>query len=206
MLFRQWSVSAYPHTSTVESWSCTGLRCEIQIVNNSCFPKIVLIMKFCPARGQKMSIHKCYLAGFNETSTVRHAQTLRLQRRLRFLAKILKKKKNLLQLQLGSCFAPAVCWTVFHVSEWNSPTVHLKTASSHLFLESWGSLWPWLFCYAAPSSAGSSWWGSLNFHLKRSVCLRRGWWTKKLGQLTCLLACLHFCRCDSAGYSADLLC
>lgn len=89
-------------------------------------------------------------------------------------------------MQLGSCFAPAVCWTVFHVSEWNSSTVHLKTTSSHLFLESWGSLWPWLFCYAAPSSAGSSWWGSLNFHLKRSVCLRRGWWTKKLGQLTCV--------------------
>lgn len=206
MLFRQWSVSAYPHTSTVESWSCIGLRCEIQIVNNSCFPKIVLIMKFCPTRGQKMSIHKCYLAGFNETSTVRHAQTLRLQRRLRFLAKIQKKKKP-----------PAVAARVVFCSCG--------------LLDCISCLWVELSHCSSQDGQLSSISRVLRFIVAVIILLRRiffcwlimvrfiklspetfcmppeGMMNQKARPADmCLLACLHFCRCDSAGYSADLLC
>lgn len=104
-------------------------KCELRVAVASRFPKIVLIVKFRSARGQKMSRYKCYLDGINETSTVCRAQTLRFQRGLRFPSKDSEKPPRVM---LRSCglLDPISC--LYQILEWNSSTVHLETASSPL--------------------------------------------------------------------------
>lgn len=109
------------------------------------FPKIVSV-KFRSARSQRMSIHKCSLAGSNETWTGCRARNTQL----RFLAKIETTLGRVLLLR------SAGLGFTLSIRSWNSSTVRLRTASSHLSPESWGSSRPWLFCYAALLSSASA--------------------------------------------------
>lgn len=150
-------------------------------------------MKFSSAIGQRMSIHRCYLAGINETSTIFRARPLRFQRRLRFPAKTEKT----------SCSSSS-----------SGRVLLLRSAGLHFtsLSDPRGTLPPFiskrpaLIHFQSPEVHR----GRDYFLASRHLLLRlvkpapETYWTSPADVR--LLPCLHFCRCDSAGFSADLLC
>lgn len=129
------------------------------------FPKIVSV-KLSSARSQRMSMHKCSLAGINETWT-----GCRARNTPKTVAVPSKDWDN-----FGSCSAPAVCWSWVHVLYQILELFHCSSQNGQLSSVSgvlrFIAAVIILLRRAAVFCFGSSCWGSWNCHQKRSVLLR----------------------------------